>query len=120
MKIKNLHVPLFITIVLATAFALPAVHGLGNPEKETKTVSYTGLVQVVGNEPFTKVVIQLTDGIVYNIDKESLAKLRGLTGKQIRFSYRSLETKTPILANGKKLRDEYWISGLVILEIIES
>ncbi len=57
--------------------------GSGSLKGGKQEVELTGVIYVMGNEPFTQVAIKLDDGQVYALLGEHDRKLRALQGKRV-------------------------------------
>ncbi|MBI3587542.1 MAG: hypothetical protein HY088_10465 [Ignavibacteriales bacterium] len=62
--------------------------------KEAGSGAITGIIQVIGNEPFTTVAIQRADGTMYRISasREIEQRLRAMQGKTMELRYSELSS----------------------------
>ncbi len=77
-------------------------------------VELSGIVRVVGNEPFTETVITDSDGHDWFVDSSSAGLLKGMEHKPVTVTG-TVERKPMILANGKKLGDRRVLRDLTVL-----
>lgn len=76
-------------------------------------VTVTGRIRVVGNEPFTELVITDGEGRDWYVDEEERVALSGYEQKTIRVKG-TVTRKEMILADGRKLEDRRIMSKIKI------
>lgn len=86
-----------------------------NSVTEGQTVSVTGTVRVVGNDPFPERVLSDTKGQTWYIDADSVDCVRQY--EQHRITVRGvIRVKQQLLANGTRLPDRVMLTEVLVIE----
>lgn len=107
--------------VLVFACVCPWLHSLGNRDggqpwtaediKEYRA-EFSGIIRLVGSEPFPQLVVSTGEGRDYIIDDQSPARreLHNMQGRRVRMEAEVRET--PVYAGKKKLLPQYRVTPL--------
>ncbi|MDR0909566.1 MAG: hypothetical protein LBM77_07350 [Spirochaetaceae bacterium] len=85
------------------------------PKPQAAEIELTGMVRLVGNEPFTEYCITDDTGNDWYVDAESRPLFQGLEHKSVRVKG-ILENKPQILADGTRLRDKKILHNIEIIK----
>jgi len=97
---KNIFLAGTLAAILLVASCTPPLEGGTSGEIATKeietvreSVTITGRIAVIGNEPFTRLALITEDNQVYELEGEKVEELRALQGETIQVTARLLEER---------------------------
>ncbi len=109
----------FACLVLIPAAAL-LLCSLGPREKpgDSERITATGVLRLVGSEPFTRLVLSSPDGKEFFFREADTAALKPLVGKKLRVDG-VVEKKVVRTADGKRIGDELVLSKVRVERLPE-
>ncbi|MDR1932267.1 MAG: hypothetical protein LBQ57_05510 [Spirochaetales bacterium] len=99
--------------VICVLFVCPGLYALGSAEKPAKPperrAEISGIIRLVGNDPFARLLVSADDGKAYIVDESSPARraLHSLQGNRVRME--GMIRESPVYAGEKYLGIEYFI-----------
>jgi hypothetical protein len=115
MKLRG-HLLVLLLLLGETGIVLP----FGSKEKalseakDSRPIEISGVLRLVGNEPFTRLVVSGEDGKDYFLHNSEKETLRRFIGSKIRVKGTLIITKI-LTADGKDLGDEYNLDNMEIV-----
>ena len=108
---KKIYLIIFLLILLLNNFSCKSNH---KKNEVNEGIIFEGKVRLVGNDPFSRLVIKTKDGKNYYLPDELIKEYPALFGRMIKIKGK-IEVKEVISADFKHRRKEYHLTDVKII-----